>query len=203
MIMQTKVIALLTCWLVSVLGAEAQGVFEISPQFGYRWGGDLETERGESLTLKDGTAYGLALDFSPARDSDLKFELLWSRQEGGVEYPRLGGTTRFDMTVDEVMIGGVLEQSQGRLHGHVTGLLGATMFNPEGGETEVKFSLSIGGGLKYFLFKNLALRADVRGYCNIVESESAFLYVGGITVARFSGNTLWQGEATAGFTLAF
>lgn len=201
--MNLKVLGFAGCLLLSTWATQAEGIFEISPQFGYRWGGDLETSAGRSLTLDGGRAYGLALDFVPSRDSGLKFEVLWSRQESGFDWPTLGGNQSLDMTVDEFQIGGVLESSYGRLHGHVTGLIGATLFSPEGAERETRFSLSIGGGVKYFLMKNFALRADLRGYCTIVESEGAFLSVGGVTVARFSGSTLWQGEATAGITLSF
>jgi hypothetical protein len=189
--------------LASALSARAQGMFEISPHYGYRWGGSIESASGQSLSLRDGRAYGLSLDYSPHPDSDLKFELLWSRQESGVDFQTPAGLNHVGVTVDEFQFGGVVDFNQGRLHEFVTGLLGATLFGPEGADSDVRFSLSIGGGVKFFLFRNLALRADLRGYCTVVESDSAFIHYNGVTVAHFTGSTLWQGEITAGITLAF
>jgi uncharacterized membrane protein len=179
----------------------AQRPFEISPFYGYRWGGDFQTAGGQKLGLEGGKAYGLSIDYSP--NADLKYELLWSRQESGVDLQDVGGSNQLGVTVDEFQIGGVLETTYGRLHPYITGLLGATLFSPEGSDSEVRFSISIGGGVKFFLFKNLALRADIRGYCSVVDSDSAFISHGGVTLVHFSGSTMWQGEVSGGMTLAF
>ena len=189
-------------WLfVCSVGAQAQGAFEISPFYGYRWGGDFETAGGQKLGLQAGKAYGLSFDYTPS--ADLKFELLWSRQESSVDLQDVGGMHQLGVTVDEFQIGGVLETTYGRLQPYITGLLGATLYGPEDTDSEVRFSISIGGGVKFFLFKNLALRADIRGYCTVVESDSAFISSGGVTLVRFSGSTMWQGEVSGGITLAF
>ena len=115
----------------------------------------------------------------------------------------VGGFNRLGVTVDEFQIGGVLETTYGRLQPYITGLLGATLFGPDDNDSEVRFSISIGGGVKFFLFRNLALRADIRGYCSVVESDSAFISHGGVTLVHFSGSTMWQGEVSGGITLAF
>jgi len=199
--MKLGMVAFVGCLLVSALDAHGQGRFEISPFYGYRWGGDFETAGGEKLGLQAGKAYGLSFDYSAG--PDLKFELLWSRQESSVDLHDVGGFNQLGVTVDEFQIGGVLETTYGRLHPYITGLLGASLFGPDDSDSEVRFSLSIGGGVKFFLFKNLALRADIRGYCTIVESDSAFISHGGVTLVRFSGSTMWQGEVSGGITLAF
>ena len=197
-------LTVLAGWLLLLSsGLHAQGMFEISPFYGYRWGGDFETPGGQKLDLEGDRAYGLSLDYSPNAGADVKLELLWSRQESGVDLHELGGANRLRVTVDEFQIGGVLETAYGQLHPYITGLMGASLFGPQGSDSEVRFSLSIGGGVKFFLFRNLALRAHVRGYCTIVESDSAFISTGGVTVARFSGSSLWQGEVSGGITLAF
>jgi len=201
--MELKMIVIEGWLLVLSLAAQAQGMFEISPFYGYRWGGDIKNASGEELGLQAHRAYGLSLDYSPDAAADVKLELLWSRQESGVEFQELSGFNHLRITVDEFQIGGFLETVYGRLHPYITGLMGASLFGPEGADSEVRFSFSIGGGVKFFLFRNLALRADVRGYCTIVESDSAFISAGGVTVARFSGSTMWQGEVSGGITLAF
>lgn len=186
--------------LLSCAGAHAQGLaFELSPFFGYRFGGSIDSSAGDDLDLKAGPAYGLALNLGP-RDSEMKFELSWSRQESGIE---LDGLDDLDVTVDEFMFGGVYEWGQGRFREYFTGVLGASVFDTPTSDPEAYFCIGIGGGVKYYVLKNLALRLDLRGFCNIVESEGAFISSGGYTVGYFSADTLWQGEISAGLTLSF
>jgi hypothetical protein len=201
--MKPRLLLLAISVLLSTVGGRGQPLFEISPAYGYRWGGSFKTAGDQNLDLQDGRAYGLSLDYSPNRDADLKFELLWSRQDSSFNLNGAQGSNRVGMTVDEFQIGGVLETTYGRLHPYITGLLGASLFGPQGSDSEVRFSLSIGGGVKFFLLRNLALRGDLRGFCTVVESDGAFISSGGVTLVRFSGSTLWQGEITGGLTLAF
>ena len=177
--------------------------FGISPFYGYRWGGGLETVSGQEISFQDARAYGLALDYTPLHSPDFKLELMWSRQDSSLDFHGFGGENRVRMTVDEFLIGALVERPYGRFHPYLDALVGASLFGPEGMDSETRFSLSIGGGLKFFLLKNLALRADLRGYCTVVDSESAFISVGGVTVAHFHGSTLWQGEISGGVTLSF
>jgi hypothetical protein len=189
--------------LSTALALRAQ-VLELSPFYGYRFGGEIKIQSTEEhLSLKDAPAYGIAVDFAP-RGSDFKLELLWSHQESSVNFNGYGGLGKVDVDVDQFMIGGVAETERGRWRAYVTGMLGATYFSSEGSGSDTRFGLCVGVGAKYFLIKNrLALRADARGYCSIVSSEAGFIYYNGVTVATFSGSTLWQGEVSAGITLGF
>lgn len=183
--------------LLSAVNARPQ-VFEATPFYGYRWGGDLETSSGDELDLDGGQAYGVDLTFGP-RDSEMKMELLWSRQDSGLDL----GFKSLDVTVDQFMFGGIYEERYGKLRGYLSLAVGASVFDAEGSDAEAKFAFTVGGGVKYYLIKNVALRADVRGYCTVVESESAFISSGGVTVATFTGTSFWQGEVTAGITISF
>ena len=66
-----------------------------------------------------------------------------------------------------------------------------------------KFSFDIGAGVKAFLTKNIYLRADLRGFCVLTEAQGSFIYANGVTVASFSGSTLWQGQMSAGVGFTF
>lgn len=57
--------------------------------------------------------------------------------------------------------------------------LGAFDFDVDGGGDETEFSANFGGGLKYFLNKTIALRADVRDVMTFPESH--LLYTAGLT----------------------
>jgi hypothetical protein len=199
--MKTKWIAIAGWLFASVLGLQAQ-VFEISPFYGYRFGGSFETSNGQDTDLEAGRSFGLSLDYAPLA-SDVRLELFWSRQESGLDLEPSGGFSHLDMTVDEFMLGGVYEEGRGRLRGTVAALVGATVFDPDSGDLQARFSVSLGLGVKYFLLKNLALRADLRGYMTYVESDTAFISTGGRTVVYFSGSAIWQGEVSGGITLSF
>jgi hypothetical protein len=199
--MKTKCIVIAGWLLASILGLQAQ-VFEISPFYGYRFGGSFETSSGQDTDLEAGRSFGLSLDYAP-HDSDVRLELFWSRQESGLDLDESGGRSHLDMTVDEFMLGGVYEEGRGRLRGTVTALVGATVFDPDSGDLQARFSVSLGLGVKYFLLKNLALRADLRGYMTYVESDTAFISSGERTVVYFSGSAIWQGEVSGGITLSF
>lgn len=202
--MKSKLVVLAGSLFLFAIAVQAQGRFDISPFYGYRWGGGLQTVNGQDVNFQDGRAYGLALNYSPLRSSsDLKLELLWSRQDSSIDLHGFRGENRIGLTVDEFQIGALVEKPTGKLHPYLDALVGASLFGPDGAESETRFSLSIGGGVKYFLLKNLALRADLRGYCTVVESDSAFISIGGVTVAHFHGDTLWQGEISGGVTLSF
>ncbi len=199
--MKRKYLGIAGWLLISSLGLHAQ-VFEASPFFGYRFGGSIETSGGQETDIQAGPCYGLSLDYAP-NVSDIKLELFWSRQDSGLNLDGLGGLNHLHMTVDEFMLGGIYEQAQGRLHETVTALVGATLFSPADNDRQARFAFGIGLGVKYFLLKNLALRADLRGYGTVVESDSAFISTGGVTLLYFSGSAIWQGEVSGGITLSF
>jgi hypothetical protein len=177
-------------------------VFEVTPLAGYRFGGEVEnTATGDKYSFADGPAYGLMLGFGPS-GSEMKVELLWSRQDSSVNLGNVG-LGKVDLTVDQIQIGARAETGNDRLRQYVSGMAGATYFSTEDYGSDTKFSLGLGVGAKYFLFRNLAVSVDLRGFCTVVESEGSFLYYNGATVASFSGSTLWQGQASVAVTLAF
>jgi hypothetical protein len=199
--MKMKCLAIAGWLLASSLGLRAQ-VFEISPFYGYRFGGSIQTSSGQDSDIEAGPAYGLCLDYAPDAP-DMKLQLFWSRQDSGLDLNGSAGLSHMALTVDEFMLGGSYENGRGRLTETLSVLVGATVFSPGQGEREARLGFGFGVGVKYRLLKNLALRADLRGYCTIVESDGVFISSGGVTVAYFTGSSIWQGEVFGGLTLSF
>jgi opacity protein-like surface antigen len=178
--------------------------FEISPFYGYRFGGEVQNRyTGRTYSFEDSEAYGLFLDYAPRPNWPAKLELLWSHQDSSLNLQGLSGLGKVDMSIDQIQIGGSLERGNKHLREYVSLLAGATYYSTDSYGSDTRFSLSFGGGVKYFLTRNLALRADLRGFCTIVNGSGGFISTGGSTVVVFSGNTVWQGEATVGVSLAF
>jgi opacity protein-like surface antigen len=177
--------------------------FGISPFYGYRWGGEIQdATTGANYSFKDGPAYGLILDYAPL-DYRGRFELVWSRQDSSVDFQGNNGLGNVDITIDVIQLGGETEYGSERLRGYVSAHAGATHYSSDGNGENTKFSFDIGAGVKAFLTKNIYLRADLRGISTVTDAEGAFIYVNGVAVATFSGNTLWQGQVSAGVGITF
>ena len=203
MSMKTKtILAALGLLWVGTSGLLAQQV-EIAPFYGYRFGGEVQNPlTGRTYAFQDSDAYGLVLDL-PLKNSPGKLELLWSRQDSSVDLQGLAGVGRVDVTIDQIQIGGIMETGDQRFCEYVAVLVGATVYDTEDYGSDTRFSMGLGVGGKYFLTPKLALRADVRGFCTIVDASGAFISSGGSTVVAYNGTGVWQGEATLGLSLSF
>lgn len=177
--------------------------FGISPFYGYRFGGDVENNStGSKYSFEDGPAYGLFLDYAPTNYYG-RYELLWSHQDSSLNFHGDNGLGKVDVAIDVIQLGGVLEFGAERFREYVSGHLGATHFASDGYGDDTKFSLGIGGGVKAFLTKYIYLRADVRAFCTVTSAQGSFIYANGVTVASFTGSSLWQGQASVGVGITF
>jgi hypothetical protein len=132
-----------------------------------------------------------------------RFELLWSRQDSSVDFHGNNGLGNVDITIDVIAVGGECEYGAESLRGYVSAHLGATHFSSDGYGDDTQFCFDIGAGVKVFLTKNIYLRADLRGFGTVTEAQGGFIYANGVTVASFSGTTLWQGQVSAGVGVTF
>jgi len=177
--------------------------FGISPFYGYRFGGEVQDPNTDTkYSFKNGPAYGLILDYAPM-DYYGRFELLWSRQDTSVDFQGNNGLGKVDITIDVVEVGGECEYGAERLRAYVSVHLGATHYSSDGYGDDTKFSFDIGAGVKAFLTKNIYLRGDLRAFATVTEAQGSFIYANGVTVATFSGTTLWQGQVSAGIGVTF
>jgi opacity protein-like surface antigen len=84
---------------------------------------------------------------------------------------------------------------------------GATRFSADDYDSETKFSMSLGGGLRLPFSDHVAATLGVRGYLTFVDSDTSFLCVSDSEesgcLVRSSGSTYFQAEAQLGLTLRF
>jgi hypothetical protein len=163
----------LTVLLVGSCGSLTAGEIEITPMFGYRWGGDFEADNSplftEDVEVDDSEAYGLTLGIRPNRR--LIIELSANRQESRfIESDTLfGGSTELfdvDTTYYHVGIGGNWEFSDGEYETFLTGSLGLASIDPDaaGADTATEFSTSLGGGFKLWANHHFGFRFELRGF---------------------------------------
>lgn len=177
--------------------------FAITPFYGYSFGGEVkDINTGTKYSFADGPAFGLCLDYAPP-DAFGWYELLWSHQDSSLNFQGNNGLGKVDLMIDVIQIGGVAEFGTQRFRKYVSAHVGATHYSFDGYGDDTRFSFGIGAGVKAYLTKNLYLRAEVRGYCAVVDAEGGFIYANGVTVASFRGSTLWQGQVSIGCGITF
>ncbi len=175
---------------------------EISPLLGYRFGGQFEEETtGRDVDVREAAAFGLAVDVEYAPDRMV--EVFYSRQSTEID----DTNPSIDVDVEHFQIGGVAEYTQQYYTPYAVGTLGATRFSPEGDfDSETRFSLSLGGGVKWFFNEHWAARVEGRAYFTFFDSEAQVFCVssgGAVCLLRTSGSIVWQLEALAGVTFRF
>ncbi|MDH4066308.1 MAG: hypothetical protein OEW19_18045, partial [Acidobacteriota bacterium] len=140
-------------------GAGAQTV-EIAPFGGYRVGGDFfELATGRTIDEDGAPGVGVLLDIDfGAGTSGLRFEGLLSREDVRVEVRRslLDPPTLVRVEVDHILAGGIQEFGGDRVRPFLSGLLGVTRYAAPG-DTEVRFAVGAGGGVKLFATRHLGL----------------------------------------------
>jgi hypothetical protein len=185
--------------------------FEITPFAGYRFGGEIETpetdtEDAHSVDLNEGGGWGV--DLGLYRDDSSFYELLYSSQSSDLDSkdPALRG---IDVTTAYYHFGGTIffaEQNWAVPYLSLTA--GATRFDADGGfDSETKFSMSLGGGLRLPFTERFGALVGLRGYLTLVDSDTDFLCVSsggaGTCLLKSSGDTFFQGEALVGVTFTF
>jgi len=108
-----------------------------------------------------------------------------------ISYLHLGGRAFFDGSASA---GGA----------YAVGGLGATFLAPgqSGLSDEIRPSINVGFGYQWPLSPKIALRAEVRGYATLIDSDGGF-FCSGCCVVSIRGNSMVQAEGLLGLTIGF
>jgi hypothetical protein len=191
-------VALTTCLAGNTSALRAQSV-ELSPFGGYRFGGDFFELIAEDAVDRDGAA-ALGFVVNVPLSNGLQVEALFTQQSAMVSNPTWprNPATRWRATVGHAQIGGLQEFAAGRVRPFLTGALGLTRYAAEG-DSEVRFTVGAGGGVKLFPLSHVGVRLDGRFYSTFVDGDVWFLACSpGTCVAALHVDVVWQAEFTAG-----
>ena len=200
----------LAAWLVVFMflthDSHAQTV-EVTPFVGYRVGGGFfDVPNGRVVDDDAAPSAGLLVNVDVGMETPgLKFEALFSREEVRVE---IQPDSLFEppaivrVEVDQIQVGGIQEFGQTRVRPFLSGLLGLTRYAGQG-DTEVRFSVGAGGGVKLFPMRHLGLRLDGRTYVTFVDVNGAGVCGGYGCLIGFNVSPIWQADFTAGLIVAF
>jgi hypothetical protein len=150
-------------------------------------------------------SFGALVDvpYGPRKDG-LKFEALFSHERSWIEVQQRSAfdpAARVDVTVDHAMVGGVQEFDSEPGRAFIGALFGLSRFAAPD-EVDVRFTIALSAGAKFFVNRHVGLRLDARGYMTIVSLSGAVACVGGCVIA-FNVNPAYQADFTAGLIIAF
>ncbi len=201
------VIAVLACTFCGTTTARAQGV-EITPFGGYRFGGDFfELITDQPVDLDGSVSFGAIVDVPLQRSDGFQIEGLFSHQQADLtlQPTKRSPVTLARATVDHWLGGGLQEFGGDRVRPFLTGMLGLTRY-AVGGDSEIRFTLSAGGGVKLFPTRHIGVRLDGRVYTTFVEADVGFFACSsfsGTCLVGFHTDVVWQAEGTAGVVFKF
>jgi len=191
--------ALVTLLSVCDQPLAAQGV-EITPFGGYRFGGDFfELLAARPVDLDGALALGVAVDIPFTEDT--QFEAIFTRERASIllaAAPALSTTS----TVDHWLAGGLTELGHGRVRPFLTGMLGLTRYAGET-DSEIRFAVSAGGGVKLFPQSHVGLRLDGRAFTTIIDASAhAYACAPNTTcLLALHADLVWQAEFTTGLVI--
>ena len=166
---------LTVCLLILVVASAGQARIEITPFGGHQGGGEFDDHGSDpELEIQDDSVYGAMLGFG-RDESPSQLELYFSRQETQMEGTDAFSITRqFKLDVDYYHIGVAFHLEQGNLQPYIVGSLGATRFDSQSPslDSDVKFSLGLGVGLKWFPVERVGVRLEGRLFGTFVDTES-------------------------------
>ena len=194
--------------LVSAAASAAAQKVEVVPFGGYRLGGSGTAGNPYQPVVYDaggGVSFGALVDvqYGPPQDG-LKFEALFSREQSWIEVQQTSmfdPAVRVDVTVDHMMIGGVQELDTAPGRAFIGGLVGLSRFAAPD-EVDVRFTIGVSAGAKFFANRHVGVRLDARGYMTVVSLSGSAVCSGGC-VAAFNVNPAFQADFTAGMIIAF
>lgn len=189
--------------------AQTTGV-EITPFMGYMFGGEVSTYGG-SLVLDDGMDYGLVLDYSLNRQTQV--EASYTRQDTKLNFDeyRVGRRPIYDVSVNVWQVGGLYRfNPTATVRPFLSGTLGFTHYGVgdklDGGAPDLNgdtfFSIVLGGGVKIFPSERIGIRLAGHLYNTILSTGSGFWCGTGGCGVGLSGWGVWQGDVQAGLSFA-
>lgn len=193
-----KYLSLLLLFYISTSSVLAT---EITPLFGHRGGGDFSHIATDNpLSLDDSNSTGFILGFKQSETQDL--ELLYSGYSTRLEAssPLVAESDLFDVDVHYLHLGGTVTSGEASwVVPFLSGGLGVTYFSPDisGADDELRLSMSLGGGVKWFPSDNIGLRLEARGFGTLFNNSTSVFCSGGCQV-EVSGDLLYQYEIFAG-----
>jgi hypothetical protein len=189
--------------LVALGGAAEAQTVQVSPFGGYRFGGDLfESITATALDIDGAPSVGATVDV--LMDYGLAVTFIYSHQQAQVRVPSFGlEPVRVRLSIDHWHAGGTQEVRHGPVRPFYVGSLGLTRYGGAD-DSEVRFSLAGGGGVKLMPSRHIGARLDGRVYAVFVDGEATTGFcTPGACFFGLNVSVAWQVAFTAGLIVSF
>ena len=198
-----RALTLTTCLFGHATLASAQ-TFEVTPFAGYRFGGGFfERLTGQPVDLDGAASFGVVVDVP--LQVGLQVEALFTHQHAHVfvSAPQSLTATRWRFAVDHWQGGGLQEFGGGRVRPFLTGTVGLTRYAAQD-DSEIRFAVSAGGGVKLFPSPHVGVRLDGRVFATFVDADATIgVCSSGGCLIGFRTDVVWQTDFTAGVIFRF
>lgn len=176
---------------------EVSGAVAYTPSFGL----DRQAPELSGLAVRGGLTWGaqLARSFSPHWGA----EISWAQQSSALQLEtEAGSADLFEMNVAQLHANAVrlFAAADSRLRPFVFAGLGATFLSGRDLKSETKVSFGLGGGVKYFPWKTIGLRGQIRYKPTLLRDDEAGTYCDPF---GFCQGALHQFEFAAGVIVRF
>jgi Outer membrane protein beta-barrel domain len=182
--------------------------FELTAFLGYRLGGSFDVQgSGERVHANDDLAFGGGL--SVRLDETQRVGLFYSKQptttHSSSGFGRVGLSVEYfhlDETVES-------EQRYRFFTPYLTGALGVTVLSVDapGTNSDTRFSIAVGGGLRFPVRPRFDVRLDARAYLTFIDTNSSVFCApgsaGGACALRSSSPVFVQYEFLVGAAYSF
>jgi hypothetical protein len=180
--------------------------FELSPFYGYRFGGSfVDLYTAQPFDLDGASASGIVFDVRIYDDDDFQVEGLLTRQAADVLLAAVPGrpATRLRVAAEHWLAGALQEFNGGNVRPFTTGMAGLTRYVADG-DNEFRFTLSAGGGVKMFPSRRAGIRLDGRLFATFLDGNgNAIACTPGICLVGLHIAVAWQAEFTGALVVRF
>jgi hypothetical protein len=198
-----------SAFLLALIGhassVAAQSV-EASPFYGFRFGGSfVGLYTPQPFDFDGAPATGVVFDVRLYDTDDFQIEGLFTHQAADVMVAPGPGrpAAQWRVSADHWLVGGLQDFSGGSVRAFTTGMLGLTRYAVEG-DSEFRFTLSAGTGVKMFADRSVGVRLDGRVFATFVDgSGNAIACTPGVCLVGLHVNVAWQADFTAAVTVRF
>jgi opacity protein-like surface antigen len=200
--MKTAIAFAVVAVLLAPSAARAQS-WEASGLFGFTPSAAIDERAPELSDVDIRGAFTWGLQGARFFTTRLGAEVLWTQQHSALEIgTAVGKADLFTMTVRQLEGNVVyrLGRAGAKWEPFVFGGLGATFLSADTLESETKFSLDVGGGVKYFPWQSIGVRAQFRYKPTFLNDTSSGRFCDPF---GFCQGVLQQMELSAGVVVRF
>ena len=197
-----------------LIGAQSHGQStdggrtELTVFGGYGFGGHFLTESGQQANLDGGNDLGIIVDFE--YDASAQWEFFYLQQDTSVDTAAITAHRRsVDTDIRFLQGGGTYRGTGEKVRGYLAGTVGLTHIDPHGPGTDsdLFWSLSIGGGAQFRAAEHLSFRLEGRLFGTFVNANTAVFCGSGLETGQclfqVRSDVLWQSHVFAGITFRF